>query len=117
MAGGECVTEHGDVIVAWLIFRCVENAPGLRRRAEHREEIGFDDCGGYRFGAIGPSERQGASAVDAHLVEHMVLCAPIDVIRGRDGEGGDPRKALGWRHVEEADEAAGLFEWQRLQQY
>ncbi len=108
----EPVAQHDDALAPRLIFAFEEASPGLRRRAEHLEEVRRDlrADGAHRLLLL--AQVEVAVLVGGDSREGVRLRAPVQKIRDGDRAGAALRQSLVDR-----DEPAGLRVGQRTQEY
>src|SRR5579863_2836783 len=71
------------MIVSRLVFATDESAAHERRGAEHGEEIGLRENSIDVLGVARAAHIQaGGPCVERHVVERLILCAPVDKIGG-----------------------------------
>ena len=100
----ELVTKDNHVRVSRLVFFGGENAAQQRGNSERFKKTGTHGAAIDLQRLRSAGEREAAVVVDRHPLENVVVSLPVEIIRGRHGEGGDPGKALRRRRVPDAHE-------------
>ena len=85
------MTQHHDVVAAWLILVRDERAADLRGRAEQREERRGHDGAFDALGLAAAGEIESDGVVGRHLLEGMTSIAIVHVLPGGGRDVVEPR--------------------------
>ena len=112
-AAPHAFADDHDARGARLVIASRERPTAHRRNTQHIEEVGRHECGVERLWlAAAARQVHTRPGIDRHVLEHMILRPPIQVVRWRHRKRGAAGKLfLRWR-VPHAHDARGVGEWQ-----